>query len=160
MTEKREFIDRVVDEFYRVATVDILIGHQFRKIALKESSPGHPLRPPLEAFSHHLPRIKRFWYIQLLHVDLSKDMAAQQGLSKSDQDNYQRKLMQPFDLIQIHRALFIRMGELNRWLTLFEQTLKAQQDLTPASHKKEIEELSNSWRLKLDFFKEKFKKIL
>lgn len=139
--ELAKFIDLIVDEFYKVATTDILIGHQFRKIAIKENSQkygeGHPLRPPLEAFAHHLPRIKSFWYIQLLGQEKDPTQA-------------------PFDLIQVHRALSIRMGELNRWLLLFREILREQANKS----NDEIRELANQWNEKLDLFEARFKKML
>ena len=134
--DAKDFIDCVVDEFYRLATTDILIGHQFRKIALKESTPGHPLRPPLEAFAHHLPRIKEFWYIQVL------------GGPKNSETP-------PFDLIQVHRELFIRMGELNRWLVLFYQVIDQL-----SSQRSELDELVKKWKEKVSIFEERFKKLL
>ncbi len=139
MTQKKDFINLIVDEFYRVATTDILIGHHFRKIALKETPQGHPLRPPLEAFAHHLPRIKSFWYIQLLGE--AKDPA-----------------QAPFELIQLHRELSIRMGELNRWLLLFREILKVE--LAKNADSDEIEKLGQAWQEKLNLFEERFKKLL
>ena len=136
MTNKKDFIDLVVNQFYKLATTDIMIGHQFRKIALQEKEPNHPLRPPLEAFAHHLPRIKSFWYIQLLGEKKSPEQA-------------------PFDLIKIHRPLFIRMGELNRWLTLFNQVLKEQEQ---KSNDPQISELVSLWEGKVSLFENKFKK--
>ena len=132
----KDFIDSVVDEFYRLATTDILIGHQFRKIALKESTPGHPLRPPLEVFAHHLPRIKDFWYIQVLGEAKDPNTPA-------------------FDLIQIHRELYIRMGELNRWLVLFYQVIDQLSDDRP-----ELDELVVKWKEKVKLFENRFKKSL
>ena len=141
---KKDFIDHVVDEFYRQATTDILIGHQFRKIALKErdlhSKDGHhPLRPPLEAFAHHLPRIKSFWYIQLIGETKTADQA-------------------PFDLIQIHRELSIRMGELNRWLVLFDGVLI--QSLKEVENQEKMTPFVQLWREKVSLFENRFKNIL
>lgn len=133
----KKFIDLIVDEFYQVATTDILIGHQFRKIALKENNKGHPLRPPLEAFAQHLPRIKSFWYLQLL------------GESKDSSQP-------PFDLISVHRALNIRMGELTRWLLLFREILNQQAE----NNDDEIKEFVKAWHAKLNLFETRFKKIL
>lgn len=90
----------MVYEFYVRATGDILIGHQFRKIAKLKGS--DPLTPPMEAFTEHLPRIALFWEIQLL----------------------QKKSKESFDLIHKHDYLMIRKGELDRWVVLFLQTLK------------------------------------
>ncbi len=137
MSLQKDFIDLIVDEFYRVATTDILIGHQFRKIALKENSKGHPLRPPMEAFAHHLPRIKSFWYIQLL------------GEAKDPNEP-------PFDLIQVHRALSIRMGELNRWLVLFREVLNRE----IRGKNEEIQILAQQWEAKIQLFEDRFKRTL
>lgn len=141
---KKDFIDHVVDEFYRQATTDILIGHQFRKIALKErelqsKDVHHPLRPPLEAFAHHLPRIKSFWYIQLIGETKTADQA-------------------PFDLIQLHRELSIRMGELNRWLVLFDGVL--MQSLKEVENQEEMGQFVQLWREKVSLFENRFKNIL
>lgn len=138
MSSQKEFIDLIVDEFYRVATTDILIGHHFRKIAIKEAVPGHPLRPPLEAFAHHLPRIKSFWYIQLLGEPRAQEQA-------------------PFDLIELHRNMSIRMGELNRWLLLFREILRSQsQEVSNPA----LIDLAKNWEEKLKIFEDKFKKSI
>lgn len=115
--------------FYKKATTDILIGYQFRKIAMLEAKAGnHPLRPPIEAFEHHLPRIGIFWKSQLLGEKMPADQS-------------------PFDLIGIHQQLSIRKGELHRWLTLFRETLNEQQALHP-----EALDLFEKWFEKLDHF--------
>lgn len=115
--------------FYKKATTDILIGYQFRKIAMLEAKAGdHPLRPPIEAFEHHLPRIATFWKSQLLGERIP---------AKQD----------PFDLIGIHQKLSIRRGELHRWLTLFRETLKEFESSNP-----ENIDLLKKWLEKIDHF--------
>ncbi len=121
-----QIISSVVESFYKKATTDILIGYQFRKIAMQESqSQGHPLRPPIEAFAHHLPRITHFWQSQLLGIKIPKEEA-------------------PFDLIGIHQKLSMRKGELHRWLTLFRETLNEFEAEDP--------KLIKLWHEKIDHF--------
>jgi truncated hemoglobin YjbI len=121
-------INKVVHDFYALATTDIIIGYHFRKIQTQEGS--HPLKPPLEAFSHHLPRIVHFWEVQLLGETLKG---------------------QRFDLIEVHRALGILPGELGRWLTLFRQVLAKEN---------QEDEFIKKWREKLDHFEKIFQKQL
>lgn len=124
----------VVEAFYRKATTDVLIGYQFRKIAQAEAlQQGHPLKPPIEAFKHHLPRIEHFWRGQLLGAKIPATET-------------------PFDLIGIHKELKIRKGELHRWLTLFKETL--EEELIG----EEKMELKKKWLNKLAHFEEAFLK--
>lgn len=126
----------MVDAFYKKATTDFLIGYQFRKIASKEFPPTKekPLLPPIEAFTHHLPRIKAFWENQLMGVPLPPDELS-------------------FDLINIHRALLIRRGELNRWILLFQETLN--ESLMAKEISKELKE---KWEEKVLHFQKVFLK--
>lgn len=127
-------IHSVVRDFYAVATTDFLIGHQFRKIQTIEGL--NPLTPPLEAFEHHLPRINEFWEIQLLPT--------------------RKKPGRPFNLIGVHKDLFIRKGELGRWMQLFYQTLdqtEKKQELTTQE-----KELLVTWREKIEDFNQRFLK--
>lgn len=130
----RQFIQRVVTEFYSIATVDTLIGYQFRKIAEFQSE--NVLRPPIEAFSAHIPRISAFWELQL---------TGKMGMPVSP----------PFDLIETHRLLNIRRGEVGRWMNLFNETLKKieSEDLSDQERK-----LISIWREKLLHFEKKFLK--
>lgn len=100
--EDKKYIDDIVTAFYKKAVTDVLIGHQFRKVATLEGT--DPLAPPIEAFAEHLPRISTFWKMQLL------------GEKKPENVPH-------FDLINIHNKLNMRKGELGRWLILFRQTL-------------------------------------
>lgn len=127
-------IASVVQAFYRKATTDVIIGYHFRKIAQAEAlTQGHPLRPPIEAFKDHLPRIEHFWRSQLLNVKVPNS------------EN-------PFDLIGIHQELKIRKGELHRWLTLFRETLS--EELIDQSYR----ELKAKWLEKLEHFESVFLK--
>lgn len=127
-------IASVVEVFYRKATTDVLIGYQFRKIAqAKALEHGHPLKPPIEAFKEHLPRICHFWRSQLLGSKLPPNEP-------------------PFNLISIHQELKIRKGELHRWLTLFKEAL--EESLVEEEHN----ELKQAWLKKLKHFEEVFLK--
>ncbi len=121
-------IEKIVKDFYSLATTDVMIGYHFRKI--KERDGEHPLKPPLDAFSSHIPRIVNFWEVQLLGQTI-------QG--------------EAFDLLGIHRKLGILPGELGRWIKLFEDVLN-QYD--------QEDELILSWRNKLKHFETIFKKQL
>lgn len=128
----KSLIQNTVREFYLRATQDVMIGYHFRKIATKEGV--DPLRPPIEAFEHHLPRINAFWERQL-------------GIKNP------APVSKPFDLITIHKALQIRRGELGRWVQIFLETLEDQIDLT--DDKKNLDFLEQ-WRKKVRFFEKKF----
>jgi truncated hemoglobin YjbI len=130
----KEFIDLIVDAFYTKAVNDFLIGYHFRKIAQSAPNPEHPLSFSLGAFTHHLPRIKTFWYNQLLGEALP-----------SNQD--------PFDLISIHRNLNIRPGEVNRWLYLFRQEIDQAKN-------NDTNQLAQQWHDKLDLFQQIFHRKL
>lgn len=123
-----DLITKIVEDFYRLATVDVMIGYHFRKI--REKDGVHPLKPPLEAFSKHLPRIANFWEVQLLGEKIK---------GKS------------FDLISLHRELGILPGELGRWLLLFRQVLENYD---------QKDELIILWKEKLNHFEKIFKKQL
>lgn len=96
-----KFIDSIVYDFYSRAVVDPIIGFHFRRI--QEFQGSDPLRPPMEAFANHLPRISSFWQIQLL-----------QGT---------KQVLPPFNLKRSHDHLGLRSGQVNRWLILFNETL-------------------------------------
>lgn len=128
----QEYIARIVHRFYEKATQDVLIGYHFRKIQQLDGIDHHPLRPPIEAFSHHLPRINEFWLVQL-------------GVQKTSD--------QAFDLIAVHKSLSIRPGELGRWLALFRQTLEEE---TTLPH----EALKREWLKKINHFEDIFKRKL
>ncbi|MDC1174030.1 hypothetical protein OAT67_01435 [Bacteriovoracaceae bacterium] len=123
----KELIKQIVYQFYQKATQDVFLGHHFRKI--QTSQGDHPLKPPMEAFEDHLPRIEQFWRMQLLGPE---------------------KVENPFDLLNIHRKMKLNRGELDRWVLLFNQVLDEFQTQQP--------ELISTWRSKIDLFKEKFVK--
>jgi hemoglobin len=56
-------------------------------------------------FDSHIPRISDFWNLQL-------------------NGKIEDRSRLPYNLIEVHRPLKIKMGEVNRWTFLFEQTLK------------------------------------
>lgn len=129
MTDKntQELISLIVDRFYEKAVKDFLIGYHFRKIQKGVSL--HPLEPTLQAFAHHLPRIKIFWEIQL-------------GVAQSQQ-------REVFDLIHIHKRLGVRKGEVGRWCQLFTETLKEFEN-------QENQAVITDWRLKIEHFEKIF----
>jgi truncated hemoglobin YjbI len=86
----------------------------------------------IEDFDEHIPRIVSFWEIQLL------------GQS-------QEPLSEPFDLIGKHKPLKFRIGEVNRWVMLFNQTLDEYERSHPLQSAF-IEE----WRHKVAFFQQRF----
>jgi truncated hemoglobin YjbI len=82
-------------------------------------------------FDKHLPRIASFWQLQLT--------------GKIDQ-----RTELPFQLLQVHIPLKIKRGEVDRWVTLFEQTL------LHFKNQKKIEEVQlTMWMEKVHHFKEK-----
>lgn len=100
-----QLIEKIVVTFYQKATTDTLIGYHFRKI--QKSSSKNPLYPQIEQFSEHIPRIIKFWRQQLNLLEKKE-----------------RPL--PFDILNVHRKLKVRKGEINRWVLLFEETLNEQ----------------------------------
>ena len=126
--EPENIIEKVILEFYKKATTDIQLGYHFRKIQefQLDEFKHHPLRPPIEAFAHHLPVINEFWKRQL--TGELNDSTIQ------------------FDLINKHFYLSLRMGELRRFHLLFQQTIEQfRQELTEESY-------YSSWLQKLDHF--------
>ena len=96
-----KFIDSIVYDFYSKAVIDPIIGFHFRKI--QEFEGTDPLRPPMEAFAGHLPRISSFWQIQLLPGT--------------------KQVHPPYNLKKAHDYLGLRPGQVNRWIILFNETL-------------------------------------
>jgi len=117
-------IKDIVESFYSKAVKDVIIGYHFRKIQELESP--DVLNPDISFFKNHIPRIITFWKFQLLG-------------EKTDES---------FNLINSHAPLKLRRGELDRWLTLFHQTLDEYEN----------DELTYLWREKLSFFAQRFKK--
>ncbi len=126
--QKAQLIKEVTYSFYEKAVSDFLIGYQFRKI--QEFKSVDPLSPPLEAFKSHLPRIEKFWRIQLLGERLTKEDKR-------------------FDLINIHKALNPNKGEVLRWVKLFNATLDEYECA-------ENKDLIKEWRKKVSEFEKRF----
>ena len=119
----RPFIHKIVSEFYQKAVYDILIGYHFRKFEDQV------------ILAHHLERITSFWEMQLM-----------QSISIP--------LEKPFTLMYTHFQLGLKnIGELNRWLLLFRETLENNRKKTTNPDELEIIEY---WKLKLNFFEQRF----
>lgn len=118
MRDQRELILAVVQSFYDKAKTDVLIGYHFRNI---------------QDFEEHIPRIAKFWEIQLL----------------SDK---KIKVEPPFDVVNSHLPLGIKPGELGRWLVLFRKTLD--------EYEGELQDLKSLWLDRLVFFERVFIKFL
>ncbi len=129
---KVDRIDDIVKSFYVKATSDFLIGYQFRKIQTIEGV--DPTKPPIEAFSSHLPRIASFWRMQLLGEKNSTS--------------------RPFNLINVHKPLSMKKGELGRWVILFKETLNDYR----IKDKNELDliEFYDEWEDKISWFEKKF----
>ncbi|ATH08333.1 hypothetical protein BIY24_10350 [Halobacteriovorax marinus] len=129
MTDKNaQLIHEITYSFYEVATKDFLIGYQFRKI--QEFKSSDPLSPPIEAFKNHLPRIEKFWRVQLIGERLTKED-------------------QRFDLINIHKSLKPNKGEVLRWVKLFNETLDQYED-------ESNRDFIKLWRKKVSEFEKRF----
>ena len=90
----------------------------------------------IEDFDTHLPRIAYFWQLQLTgEID--------------------DRSMLPFEIIPKHLALKINLGEVHRWVILFDKTLTefVETNSITSDDKKE-------WLSKVDIFKNKFIKML
>ena len=77
-------------------------------------------------FDTHIPRIVHFWEIQLTGAPLR---------------------MGPFDLIGAHKPLGIKVGEVNRWVKLFLETMD-EENIDPA--------LKVTWSEKTLLFRDRF----
>ena len=129
-------LEKIVVDFYAKATTDILIGYHFRKI--QQGMAQEPLYPKLNQFSTHIPRIVVFWSQQLgLEVPVRFRSIANQTTA--------------FDILNVHKLLNIKKGELNRWLLLFRQTIDESAHLFP-----EETELIKRWHQKIDHFEKIF----
>ncbi len=137
-THFKNIIKEIVENFYREAVKDFLIGYHFRKI--QEIPSEKILYPELSAFSKHIPRIIYFWEIQLI------------GSNKDSKKNSHEK---PFNLISSHTYLNIRKGELHRFTLLFNQTIDSFKEEKENLTKAELN-LLKKWKEKLDLFKQGF----
>lgn len=89
------YIKKIIDEFYEIAKVDIIIGYHFRHI---------------ENFDTHLPKIYQFWALQLLKLNKEEKVVLSRDSSTGN-------------LIEKHLYLKIKKGEVGRWVLLFQQVL-------------------------------------
>lgn len=109
----------------------LTVVESFYKEATHDFMIGYHFRK-IDNFEEHIPHIANFWYLQL-------------------NGNFHNKPEKPFDLINNHKPLGIKKGEINRWMILFNQTLD----------KSNLEnELKKQWKTKLDFFKDKIENAL
>jgi len=101
------------------------VVHKFYDKAKVDILIGYHFRH-IQDFDSHIPRIVHFWEIQLLGAPLT---------------------MQPFDLISAHKPLGIKVGEVNRWVKLFIETLEEENV---------EQDLKDKWLQKVELFREKF----
>ena len=125
----KRLIQTVVKNFYQLAVKDFMIGYHFRKI--QELPSKEVLYPELEAFSQHIPRITKFWEIQLLGAN-------------QDQER-------PYNLISTHGYLKIRKGELKRFSLLFIETINKERLNNP-----ENSDILDTWIKKIKSFENNF----
>lgn len=86
----------------------------------------------IKDFNEHIPRIIAFWEIQLL-------------------GKTERPIDSPFDLMNVHRPLHIKRGELDRWVVLFEKTLvECNTD----------QDLKEEWMKRVMYFRAKLSRLL
>lgn len=105
------------------------VVHKFYAKAKIDFMIGYHFRV-IDDFDTHIPRIIIFWEIQLLGKKPKVEIV-------------------PFDLINIHRPLNIKKGELGRWVALFQETLnKVSND----------QDLNNKWNEKVEFFRDRMLK--
>ncbi len=118
----KEIIEKITRDFYTLAINDVFIGYHFRKIT------GHtgPVSN-IEDFKQHLISINAFWQAQLLGIKFPKSVA---------------------NLLSAHEYLNIRKGELGRWVMLFKQVLKENQNLD--------KDFIIAWEKKIDTFQNGF----
>ena len=125
----KRLIQTVVENFYQLAVKDFMIGYHFRKI--QELPSEEVLYPELDAFSQHIPRIIKFWEIQLLGAN-------------QDQER-------PYNLISTHGYLKIRKGELKRFSLLFIETINKEKLNNP-----ENSDILDTWIKKIKSFENNF----
>lgn len=127
----RELIYIVIENFYKLALNDVLIGYHF-----------HRFQKP-EVLSHHLERITTFWEMQFTGT-ISKPLEGE-----------------GFRLLFTHLQMNLKPGELGRWIVLFHKTLDELnlhfQNEGSSEESKQIEALVLEWKKKIAFFEERFK---
>lgn len=87
------------------------IIQSFYDVAKRDVMIGYHFRF-IENFEEHIPRIADFWNLQLNGIVTNKSNL-------------------PFTLIEVHKGLGIKKGEMGRWVILFQQNL----DLAVAQNK-------------------------
>ncbi len=102
---------RVTTNFYDKAKNDFMIGYHFRVI---------------DDFDQHIPRIARFWFLQL------------NGKFYQDQKEM-------YQVLPKHMPLGIKKGEVGRWVTLFKETLESEDS-----------ELCSKWMNRIENFQKIF----
>ena len=107
----------------------------FYDLAKKDVMIGYHFRF-IENFDEHIPRIANFWYLQLNNKAYDKSHL-------------------PFKLLEVHKTLGIKKGEVGRWVTLFEQNLsKMAQDKIITNDEQDI------WLKSVGHFQEKLMQFL
>ncbi len=129
-TTQDKLIFDLINDFYKVATADFMIGYHFRKI--QTHSGTNPLAPPIEAFAQHIPRIVDFWKMLLLGQKPAADSGA-------------------FNLIETHRVLKVRRGEVGRWVQLFRTVIDQYIEDWPQQ-----QEFLEAWWLQIKAFEKRF----
>ena len=129
----RDLIFIVIENFYKKAIDDVLIGYHFSKFQ----------NPTLLA--HHLERITTFWEMQLTG-QATKPLEGES-----------------FRLLFTHLQLNLKRGELGRWIVLFHQTLDEMVTIFEAetqNHESEelsqIKMISHEWKKRISLFEERF----
>ncbi len=101
------------------------VVHSFYAKARTDILIGYHFRH-IKDFDTHIPRIVHFWEIQLEGATLK---------------------LEAFDLIKAHQPLGIKVGEVNRWVKLFLETMD-EEKIDP--------ELKLRWTEKTHLFRDRF----
>ncbi|MCT4641475.1 MAG: hypothetical protein N4A33_04200 [Bacteriovoracaceae bacterium] len=101
--------------------------HHFYDKAKTDILIGYHFTRTIKNFDEHIPKIVSFWDLQFNQVAVQKKYL-------------------PFDLIGKHKDLKINLGEVHRWVLLFNQTL---------NELKISEEDKKVWLNKIEIFKER-----
>ncbi len=106
------------------------IIYSFYQVATHDILIGYHFRV-IKDFDTHIPRIADFWQLQLTgKIDNPKSL--------------------PFDLINVHIPLKVKMGEINRWKVLFQQTLDSF-----VMDRSITQEQADFWITRVDIFKDR-----
>ena len=128
--ERYSIIEEVIKSFYSKATKDIIIGYHFRHI---------------DNFETHLPRITRFWAVQLIEMDThTKKNIFEDGV--------------PSDIIKKHVYLKVKKGEIGRWILLFQKSIEEFFEIYKPNKLTIVQtaELKTEWLKKSELFHRKF----